>query len=252
MKNPKDNFSRQAKLYRKFRPHYPPELYDFLFSQLDNFDTAWDCGTGNGQVAIQLAQKFKKVYASDISSKQLEQAEQKENIHYLQARAETTPLPDNSIDLITVAQAIHWFDFKAFYREVKRVVKPAALLAVWGYGLIRISPEIDPILDILYKQILGVYWDKERRLIDKHYQTIPFPFDEIPTAGDPAPEFAINSQWTRKQLIGYISSWSSVQHYIRELHDSPLPWFEDAIAPYWKPREKKEVCFPVFMRLGRC
>lgn len=247
MKSFKDNFSQQAALYQKFRPHYPAELYDFLFGQLNSFDTAWDCGTGNGQVAIQLAQRFNKVYASDISSKQLEHAEQKENIHYLQARAEAVPIPDNSIDLITVAQAIHWFDFKAFYQEVRRVAKPAALLAVWGYGLIMISAEIDPILDLLYNRILGVYWDKERRLIDKHYQSIPFPFDEISTPG-----FVIRSQWTRKQLLGYLSSWSSLQHYVRELHDSPLPYFEDAIAPYWKPGEKKEVRFPVFMRLGRC
>lgn len=247
MKYPKDNFSRQAAQYHKFRPHYPAELYHFLFSQLNSFDTAWDCGTGNGQVAVQLAQKIKKVYATDISRKQLEQAKRQENIDYLQARAEEAPIPDNSIDLVTVAQAIHWFDFEAFYQEVRRVAKPAALLAVWGYGLIRISPEVDPILQHLYSGTLGPYWDAERSWIDKHYSTIPFPFKEIP-----APEFSISSQWTRKHLIGYFSSWSSLQHYLREHEHSPLTDFEIDIVSCWPEEEVKEVSFPVFMRLGRC
>lgn len=246
MKTPKDNFSRQAKLYQRFRPHYPAELYEFLFSQANNFDQAWDCGTGNGQVALQLAHKFNKVYASDISRKQLAQAERKENIEYLQARAEEAPIPDNSTDLITVAQAIHWFDFEAFYQEVRRVAKPAALLAVWGYGLIRISPEVDPFLQNLYSGVLGPYWDAERKWIDEHYQTIPFPFDEVS-----CPEFFICNQWTRQEFIGYLSSWSSLQHYIKKQNNSPLPQFEEAIAPYWKSGEKKDVNFPVFMRLGK-
>lgn len=250
MKISKDNFSRQAALYCKFRPHYPPELYHFLFSQPNSFEQAWDCGTGNGQVAVQLAKKFKKVYASDISRQQLEQAEQQENIHYLQARAEAVPIPDSSLDLITVAQAIHWFDFDAFYREVRRVAKPAALLAVWGYGLIRISPEIDPVLQQLYSGTLGPYWDTERKWIDEHYRGIPFPFAEMP-AGGPAQEFFISAHWTREQLIGYLSSWSSLQHYIQQQKHSPLPDFEEAIAPYWPQEETKEVSFPVFMRLGR-
>ena len=246
MKKAKDNFSQQAADYKNFRPHYPEFLYDFLFSQLRNYGTAWDCGTGNGQVAARLAEGFTTVYASDISNQQLSQAEQKKNIQYLQARAEATPLPAASIELITVAQAIHWFDFDAFYREVKRVALPAALLAVWGYGLVRISPTIDLFLQQLYSQTLGPYWDAERKWIDDAYQHLPFPFKELP-----APDFQLSLRWSRQQFMGYLQSWSSVQHYKKENGHSPLPAFEESIAGYWPQGELRDICFPIFMRLGR-
>lgn len=162
MKLVKDNFSRQVSDYKNFRPHYPEALYSYLFSQVQNTETAWDCGTGNGQVAIHIAEHFETVYATDSSAQQLSNAEQRENIRYLQARAKATPLAAASIDLVTVVQAIHWFDFEAFYKEVRRVARPEALLAVWGYGLIKISAAIDPLLQQLYSHTLGPYWDAER------------------------------------------------------------------------------------------
>lgn len=246
MKRVKDNFSKQAADYKNFRPHYPDALYSYLFSQLRNTGTAWDCGTGNGQVAVRLADRFETVYATDISAQQLSNADQRDNIRYLQARAEATPLAAASIDLVTVAQAIHWFDFEAFYKEVQRVARPEALLAVWGYGLIRISTAIDPLLQQLYSNTLGPYWDAERKWIDQCYQHLPFPFEELST-----PRFQISLRWTRPQFIGYLQSWSSVQHYRKENSHSPLPAFEEAIAASWPEGETKEVCFPVFMRLGQ-
>jgi SAM-dependent methyltransferase len=245
MNTPKDNFSKQAAEYKKFRPHYPDALYSYLFSRLETFNTAWDCGTGNGQVALRLAEKFEKVYATDISAKQLSLAEKKTNIQYLQARAEEAPLPAASIDLITVAQAIHWFDVDGFYSEVKRLARPGALLAVWGYGLIHISEAIDTPLQQLYSQTLGPYWDAERKWVDDAYQHISFPFKAIN-----APEFEINLRWDRKDFMGYLQSWSSVQHYNREVGKSPLPSFEEAIAESWPEGEVKQVRFPIFLRLG--
>lgn len=178
MKETKDNFSTQSGHYAKYRPVYPEALYSFIYNQIKEFNTAWDCGTGNGQVASVLSDKFDKVYATDISKNQLQNAVAKENITYIQARAEHTPIADRSIDLITVAQAIHWFDFNAFYQEVSRVAKPGALLAAWGYGLLSVSPELDPIIEEFYADILGSYWDDERSYLDESYRTIPFPFKE--------------------------------------------------------------------------
>lgn len=246
MKKVKDNFSQQAADYKKFRPCYPDALYTFLYSQLPNTETAWDCGTGNGQVAVHLAAWFETVYATDISTGQLSQAEQRKNIYYQQARAEATSLPAAGIDLITVAQAIHWFDFEGFYKEVQRVARPEALLAVWGYGLIKISSAIDPLLQKLYSRTLGPFWDAERKWIDDAYQHLPFPFEELPS-----PDFQISLRWTRRQFIGYLQSWSSVQHFRKKNGSSPLPSFEEAIAASWPEGEAKEVHFPVFLRLGR-
>ena len=246
MKQTKDNFSRQSADYRKYRPTYPETLYEWLFSKVNEFSLAWDCGTGNGQVAAQLATRCQKVLASDISIKQLEQAPIKPNIGYLLCRAEHTPLAAGTIDLVCVAQAIHWFDFKAFYEEVRRVAKPGALLAVWGYGLIKVSSEVDPLVQKLYSQTLAGFWDEERKYIDEAYQTISFPFPEIET-----PAFSIRCQWTFEQFMGYLSSWSAVQHFIRENGQSPLAGFKEELKPLWKEQEVKAIHFPVFMRVGR-
>ena len=246
MKKSKDNFSRQSADYRRFRPIYPEALYEWLFSRVDRFSLAWDCGTGNGQVAVRLAAQCQKVLASDISKKQLEQAPSKPNIEYLLCRAEQTPLTAGKADMVCVAQAIHWFDLEAFYEEVRRVAKSGALLAVWGYGLIEISPEINPLVQKLYSQTLGAFWDEERKYIDEAYQTIPFPFPEVKS-----PTFSIVCQWTREQLVGYLSSWSAVQHYISRKGESPLADFEEELKLLWKEQEVKAMRFPVFLRVGR-
>ena len=175
----KDRFSDQSKLYSTFRPTYPQALYDFIFSHVDRYDLAWDAGTGNGQAARDLAKRFNHVEATDISPRQLENAAPSERITYSMA-GEVTTLQSKSVDLVTVAQAIHWFDCDKFYQEVRRVAKPNALLAVWGYGLLRIHPDIDAKIDHFYIAVVGPYWDKQRKLIDEHYQTISFPFKEIP------------------------------------------------------------------------
>jgi len=139
MKQTIDNFSKGAADYAIFRPESPQEVFDFLYRHVKNFDTAWDCGTGNGQVAAKLSERFKQVYATDISSEQLGHAEKRDNIIYRKERAEQTTLADNSIDLITIAQAIHWFDFDTFYKEVRRVAQPGALIAAWTYNLHKLT-----------------------------------------------------------------------------------------------------------------
>lgn len=246
VRKPKDNFSAQAAAYAAFRPHYPQQLYDFLYSLPLVRQTAWDCATGNGQVAAVLANEFEKVYATDISEAQLQRAPKLENITYLTCPAESTPLPDQSIDLITVAQAVHWFNSKQFNEEVKRVLKPDGFIAIWGYGLLRADEQLNQLLDTFYTQTVGPYWDAERFHVDKAYQSIPFPFAE-----KLAPAFNITVLWTRQQLVGYLSSWSSVQHYIRQNGGSPLPAFEAQLQETWAVDEVKEITFPIFLRLGQ-
>ncbi len=240
----KDRFSGQASQYAAFRPRYPQELYDFLFRQVKSFDLAWDAGTGNGQAAEVLATRFKNVLATDISEKQLEQAVKAPNIRYVVA-AETSNLPDQSVDLITVAQAIHWFDRPKFYEEVKRVAKPGAVLAVWVYGLLKISDTVDPLTKDFYTRVVGPYWDPERKIIDDELRIIEFPFKEIPNLG-----FQYTPVWTIDQLEGYLSTWSAVQQYILKNGRNPVPELIENLRAKWCP-SRMRVTFEVFARVGR-
>lgn len=240
----KDRFSNHAQQYATFRPTYPKALYDFIFTHVRKFDSAWDCGTGNGQVARDLSTQFKIVEATDISEKQLANAFKAENIFYSKAGEKTT-FPNHQFDLITVAQAIHWFDIPKFYEEVQRVGKKDAIIAVWGYSLLSSNPEIDKQLHDFYFKIVGPYWDKERKLVDEQYKTIPFPFTEIAS-----PEFKLSFEWTIAEFQGYLSTWSSVQKYIQANQINPVESFMKKILPLWKS-DRQSVNFPLFLRLGK-
>ncbi len=242
----KDNFSTRSDLYAKFRPTYPDELFSFLITQVPQRDTAWDCGTGNGQVAAELTIFFKQVQGTDISQSQLDNAVQLPNIVYTQQLAEHTNFADESFDLITVAQAIHWFKFDEFYNEVKRVLKPQGIIAVMGYGVISITPEVNTVVDKLYTDIIGPYWDKERRYIDEHYQTIPFPFKEIN-----CPSFNITRHWTADHLIGYLETWSAVKHYQQQNGTNPLDLIKHDLHRAWGDADGRTVTFPVLLRVGK-
>jgi ubiquinone/menaquinone biosynthesis C-methylase UbiE len=124
----KDNFSIQSASYAAYRPSYPVELYNFLLPLVATKKNAWDCGTGNGQVAKVLSGYFVNVYATDISGQQINHAVKKNNIFYSVGEAEKACFGNDMFDMITVAQAIHWFDLDAFYKEVKRTLKPGGLL----------------------------------------------------------------------------------------------------------------------------
>ena len=174
----KDLFSNQAENYALYRPVYPEELFTYILSFVTNKDVAWDCATGNGQSALPLSQYFKKVFASDISKKQLEQAPKKENIEYMVCSAEKTPFPDNSFDLITVSQAYHWLDWEKFHREATRVAKENCVIGIWMYDLLFSREEkLTELIIHFYKNITGPYWDKERKHIDDHYLNVWFEFD---------------------------------------------------------------------------
>ncbi len=245
MKQVIDNFSTGSADYSTFRPESPDAVFEFLYRHVKHFDVAWDCGTGNGQVAVRLAEKFKTVYGTDISQEQLNHAEQRDNIIYRCERAEKTTFDDNCIDLVTVAQAIHWFDFDTFYKEVKRVAKPGGLVAAWTYSLLKLTPAINNVIDHLYYDITYPYWDRERRLVDDGYKTITFPFEELEV-----PLFEIRKTYTFDQFIGYLRTWSGVKHYVAKEHKDPLLLVIDDLKTAWGDAATAGVWWPVHMRAG--
>lgn len=243
----KDNFSKQAEIYSKFRPAYPIELFDYLQGLTTEHDLAWDCGTGNGQSAIQLARFYDKVYATDPSEEQIKHAFQNDKVTYKVEKAEQPGLHTNSADLVTVAQAIHWFDFDLFYPEVKRVLRPGGVIAAWAYSFPVINQDIDPIIQEFHDNIVGKFWLPENKLIDLEYETIPFPFEEIQ-----APAFYIKSSETLTDLIGYIRSWSATQKYIDHYKDDPVITLEQHLLKYWKEKTlKREASRRLILKIGR-
>jgi len=245
-----DYFSSQANTYRRFRPSYPEGLFEFLSKELHSGCLIWDCATGNGQAAMQFDQRF-KVVATDQSSSQLSYRSFSSNILYAQAKAEHAPFGDRSVSLVTVAQALHWFDFDAFYREVRRVLKSGGMIAAWTYSFLSASPQlgsdIDECVRSFYYDVVGAYWPPERRWVDQLYETIPFPFDDIQ-----APDFYLDLSWNLNELIGYLSSWSSVAQYIKSTNTDPIPDLERQLAQLWgDPQVKKAMKWKLGLKIGK-
>lgn len=242
----KDNFSLQSDKYALFRPTYPLFFFEYLNSLIVHKQNAWDCGTGNGQVAKELAKTFTHVFATDISQSQLDNAFQKDNIFYSAQPAEQTNFENQKFDLVVIAQAIHWFDFEKFYAEVRRTARQNALICVVGYSRIQIDEDIDALIDDFYVNTIGKYWDKERKYIDENYETIPFPFSEIQ-----APKFVNKYQWTLEHLMGYLNTWSAVKHFIKQNGHNPTTDLKIKLEQFWKENEEKEVSFPLLLRIGK-
>lgn len=242
----KDNFSEVAADYSKYRPSYPKELIRFIVDQCKSKQTAWDCGTGNGQVAMELAPYFNKIIATDLSKQQLDQAYKLKNIEYRLESAEQCSIADKSLDLITVAQAIHWFDFDVFYSQVNRVLKSNGILAVWAYNNPVLGGKLNDTFMEIYEDTLGAYWDPERQYITDGYANIPFPFDEIY-----CPPFSIEYQWTREHFTGYISTWSALKHYRAKNTVDLLPWIDEKLKADWPDQTVKPVYFPCHLRIGK-
>lgn len=240
----KDNFSSRSGDYLRYRPKYPEEVYDFLKSRVAEFQTAWDCGTGNGQVAGKLAEFFNHVEATDISKNQLKNAVKRSNIKYSIQAAEKTNFKKDQFDLIICAQAVHWFNFEKFYTEVKRCLKPDGLLVIMGYGLFTSNPETNEVIAEFYQKTIRPYWDAERKYLDEKYQSIPFPFTEIKP-----PEFRQVYDWDIEHLLGYLRTWSAVKHYEKEHDEDPISLIEDKLRESFG--NKNCVVFPILLRVGK-
>ena len=243
----KDHFSVNAENYSKFRPVYPAALFRFLSSITPGHDLAWDCATGSGQTALGLAKYFNKVIATDASEQQIKNAIHREKISYIVAPAHNTTIQTESIDLITVAQALHWFEFNRFYTEVNRVLKPNGIVTVWTYNLPTISPEIDSIIKYFYFNVIGEFWPPERKFVENGYENIPFPFHRLPN-----PSFRMSAKWTINQLMGYIGTWSAVKRYRDNKGNDPVESIQKTIKNLWKRSpDVMEIVWPLSIMIGQ-
>lgn len=242
----KDHFSGASSDYQRNRPTYPEALFQFLAGQAPSHGCAWDCATGTGQAAQMLACYFERVIATDGSATQIATAVRDPRIDYRVATAEASGIDNASVDLVTVAQALHWFDIPAFFREARRVLKPRGIIAIWSYNLLTIEPAIDAVINHLYGPVLDAYWPPERRLVESDYRGIEFPFRQIAT-----PAFAMESHWTLDQLLGYLRTWSAVRRFQDEHGVDPVIATGEALLPLWGERKSiKAIRWPMPVRVG--
>ncbi|MBI5064063.1 MAG: class I SAM-dependent methyltransferase [Desulfatitalea sp.] len=243
----RDHFSNVSDQYAQFRPRYPDALFGYLAERSPQREVAWDCATGTGQAALPLARLFSRVIAADASARQTTQAEKHPRVHYIVAAAEASGLRASSIDLITVAQALHWFDLPRFYAEVERVLRPGGVLAVWSYGRLRMAPPaLQSCLDHFYDDIVGPYWPPERRHVEEGYRSLAFPFDELRP-----PAFALTADWPLNHLAGYLRTWSATQAYTRAHGHDPVANLLPELAKHWGHAHSQcTVTWPIALRVG--
>ena len=242
----KDHFSQVSEAYSAFRPDYPGELFRWLAQLSDRREAALDCGCGTGQAAVALAPYFSRVYAVDPSAQQIARATGRDRVTYLVAPAEATGLPAASQDLIIAAQALHWFDFEAFYAEVRRLARAGAHFAAFTYGLVTVNAEVDVVIGRLYHDLLGGYWPPERRHVDEGYRSLPFPFREISP-----PRFTMEASWQFDHLLGYLGTWSAVKQYGARTGADPLQAIRAELLDAWGGSgETRCVSWPLIIRVG--
>jgi len=243
-----DEFSAQAHAYSRHRPRYPAALFEHVARLAPATDHAWDCATGNGQAATGLVEQFREVIATDRSESQLENATKHPRITYRLAPAEQSGLKNHSMDLVCVAQALHWFDFDRFYAEVRRVLKPGGILAATIYQHTRITPAIDPILRRFHDEVVGPHWPPRTKWSRAYYKTIPFPFEELDAPADLAAE----AVWTYPDLLGYLESWSATQRYRRALGTDPVDEIRGELEQAWGASQtERPVRWPLVVRIGK-
>lgn len=247
MKSFKELFSKQAGDYARFRPTYPENLFRYLASLTKEHSATWDCATGNGQAAVALTPYYDRVIATDSSTSQIDQARPHPKVEYQIALAEDSGISSGSIDLIAVAQALHWFDPDQFYAEIRRVAKPSgSIIAVWCYALMEITPAVDQVIKRYYHGVIGKYWEPERRLVEEGYRGLPFPFGEITP-----PEFSMEADWSFDHLMGYLGTWSATQTAIHLEGKNLLDTIRTELKEAWGPGESmKRVRWPLFVRVG--
>lgn len=242
-----DHFSANASGYAQFRPTYPDALFAWLAAHSPAHTLAWDCATGNGQAARALAPHFRSIVATDASAAQIAAATPCPGVDFRVAPAEASGLATGEAALVTVAQALHWFDLERFYAEVRRVLMPGGLLAVWCYETLSLGPALDAVLNHFYRDQLGPYWPPERRHIENGYAELPFPFARLET-----PAFTMHADWRLADLVGYLGTWSAVKRYRDAGHADPLPELTRALAPHWGEAEAaRAITWPLYLQVGR-
>lgn len=242
-----DHFSTGSVSYRRHRPRYPRALFEWLAATSPARDAAWDCGTGNGQAAVALGDFFTRVFATDRSASQLAAADRHPHVEYRAARAESSGLEGSSVDLVTVAQALHWFDLARFYDEVRRVLRRGGLIAIWCYGLMEIEPDVDRVVRAFYTEVVGPCWPPERRHIETGYRDLELPFPAVP-----APPFTMTARWTLADLTGYVATWSATEIFRQQRGRDAMGELAAPLAAAWgDPGAARTVVWPLVVRAGR-
>lgn len=223
----RDHFSAAAG-YALYRPRYPEELFEFLAEVAPGHGLAWDCATGSGQAAVELAPHFESVLGTDASIGQLVRADRRSTVHFGAALAEAAPTADRTVDLITVAQALHWLDRERFYREVRRAVRPRGIVAAWTYPLLVAGDDVDPMLSRFAYETVGRWWPPESRHVRNRYHDLELPFAPIE-----APPISASAEWTLEHLAGYVGTWSAMHRHRAETGEDLLPVLVDELEPLW-------------------
>lgn len=242
-----DHFSRQAADYARYRPDYPAALFEFFAGLAPDRRRAWDCATGSGQAALGLAGHFGAVVATDASVRQIREAARRAGVHYAVAAAEESPLPDASVGLVTVAQALHWFDRPRFWREVRRVLVKKGVVAAWSYHGFHVTPEVEAVIHRYYKEIVGPYWPPGRAIVEHGYGALEFPFVE-----ETPPAFPLEKRWDFAALLGYLRTWSASQRFYEAKGSDPVLLVRDDLAEAWGPPERiRPFRWDLDLRVGR-
>jgi SAM-dependent methyltransferase len=247
MREFEDHFSRRADTYARYRPTYPAELYSYLASIAPHRRLAWDCGTGNGQAALGLARHFDRIVATDASADQIALAPFHPQVDYRIARSESAGLEARSAALVTVAVAVHWFDFDEFYAHVRRVVTPEGLIAVWCYSLPKTEPTIDLIIERYLHEILSGYWPDRFSYVKEQYKTLPFPFEELTP-----PTFTMETVWDLTEVLGFLQSWSGTASYEKRMGHSPIELIRPQLIEAWGTEiRERRLRWTLYLRVGR-
>jgi SAM-dependent methyltransferase len=242
----KDHFSAAAADYAAYRPGYPEALFAALATLPARRGVALDCATGNGQAAIGLADQFERVIAVDASAEQIANARPHARVEYRVARAEETGVAAGSVDLVSAAQAVHWFDFERFYAEVGRVLAPGGAVALYTYNLVRVDAAFDRVLDRLAQDVVGPWWPPERRWVDEEYRSLPFPFAEVSL---PAQEYV--AHWDLGRLLHYVGTWSACQRYRQATGRDPIKMLQDELTAAWgDAAAARTLRWPIHIRAG--
>lgn len=243
-----DHFSSVANSYAAFRPTYPQELFEFVASIAPARRCVWECGAGSGQATLGLAAHFGRVIATDVSAEQLNRAPENAKVEYIVAPAEQVPIESHSVDLVAVAQAMHWFDFERFYAECRRVARKGGVLVAWTYGSPTMDGEVGAALrEFMYgPHAIGPYWPPERDYVTEEYRTIPFPFERIPS-----PRLELEQEWNAQQVVGYLRSMSATSQYIKRHGRDPVVAFERELARLWTDGDVRRIAWPLIILAGK-
>ncbi|OAI43142.1 hypothetical protein AYO41_02795 [Verrucomicrobia bacterium SCGC AG-212-E04] len=242
-----DLFSEQSAQYAAARPTYPEALFDFVASLAPATERAWDCATGSGQAAGGLARRFDAVEATDASAEQIAHAIPFPGVRYSVQPAERTDFAPASFDAVCVAQALHWFDFAAFFPEVTRVLKNGGVFAAWGYDWMAVDPAFDAAFQESVLDVVAPRWAPQNQLLWDGYRDVPIPLERIAT-----PEFNMQVSWNFPQLLAYVRTWSTVRRIVAEDSADFLQSAEAALLPLWgSASDARVIQFRLHVLAGR-